>query len=323
MCLHGLLESGKLHSWVGWRQDARALSSCEQLLRTVGLDDEAAQPDQAGENALVAAGRRVLWKLINESVRADHHQWVGTAWTNRHSSPLLTCTEYEAAVPCQPLRDIRVACADLSMQLTQSRSVQHGRALCSDGVKAATAAKFAIPLDLRIIAARLDEGADSCVMQLQTLAAVHLHLLPFSRIIDLGRVLLWLVWDQHQEGRSCLQCRMETSTAEAKSVRDEMSCRRVRQRTGGHAQDGGRCEACVRPVAGRLRPPQALRLCTFSGREAQHASTCRGAAGLRRSWSHCFLICCNQPDRCFGMTGVHVICYRSQAAAIRHTDALE
>ena len=58
----------------GRRQDARALSSCEQLLRTVGLDDEAAQPDQAGENALIAAGRRVLWKLIHESVRGSHGQ---------------------------------------------------------------------------------------------------------------------------------------------------------------------------------------------------------------------------------------------------------
>ena len=51
-------------------QDARALSSCEQLLRTVGLSDEDAQPDQLGENALIAAGRRVLWKLIHEAVRA-------------------------------------------------------------------------------------------------------------------------------------------------------------------------------------------------------------------------------------------------------------
>lgn len=40
----------------------------------------------------------------------------------------------------------------------QSLLLQHGRALCSDGVRAATAAKFAVPLDLHIVAARLDEG---------------------------------------------------------------------------------------------------------------------------------------------------------------------
>ena len=100
--------------------------------------------------------------------------------------------------------------------------MQHGRALCSDGVKAATAAKFAIPLDLRIIAARLDEGADSCVI-LHTLAAVHLHLLPISRSSELGRAHPWWVsTDQHQEIRSCLRCRVERSIARAESVRGEM-----------------------------------------------------------------------------------------------------
>ena len=49
-------------------QDAEALAEAESYMQTVGNDGEA-NPDQAAVFALMRAGRRLLWTLINDTVR--------------------------------------------------------------------------------------------------------------------------------------------------------------------------------------------------------------------------------------------------------------
>lgn len=49
-------------------QDAEALAEAESYMQTVGNDGEA-NPDQAAVFALMRAGRRLLWTLINDTVQ--------------------------------------------------------------------------------------------------------------------------------------------------------------------------------------------------------------------------------------------------------------
>ena len=51
-------------------QDAEALAEAESYMQTVGNDGEA-NPDQAAVFALMRAGRRLLWTLINDTVQPN------------------------------------------------------------------------------------------------------------------------------------------------------------------------------------------------------------------------------------------------------------
>lgn len=56
-------------SCVSWlpKQDAAALAEAEGHMQVTG-NDGGANPDDAGRAALMRAGRRLLWTLINDTV---------------------------------------------------------------------------------------------------------------------------------------------------------------------------------------------------------------------------------------------------------------
>ena len=129
-------------------QDAEALAEAESYMQTVGNDGEA-NPDQAAVFALMRAGRRLLWTLINDTVQQRFCLCNKCCMSARHTCDHI-CRHRHRGMLCTLVWLLTLELFGIVQKC--------GKALCSLGANAAIASRLAMPLDLRMVAARLEHG---------------------------------------------------------------------------------------------------------------------------------------------------------------------